>query len=146
MKKLSTIFTALCVTIVLTACGNDASQSNRQQDQASTSSQVKTSQTKSSQRSAQSSTNQTNNSPNNATTNSSSAKQVMTASQVIARVAQLKNVNLNGGDKIFVTPTSTPNVFKIYIKGANQDPEVDSIIDHYVYNGNTDVLSQATDR
>lgn len=57
-----------------------------------------------------------------------------------------KNVNLNGGDKIYVTPTATPNVFKIYIKGANQDPQVDSIIDHYIYNGNTDTISQAADR
>lgn len=141
MKKLFTVLATLFAVITLAACGN-----NNSQNQTSSSSRVKSVQTSSSQSAKQSLANQQSATTNGAATNSSSANKVMTTSQVVARVAQLKNVNLSGGDKIFVTPTSTPNVFKIYIKGANQDPQVDSIIDHYIYNGNTDVISQATDR
>lgn len=142
MRKIVTLSVALLATISLAACGNNASDDHH--DQSATSSQVsRQSQTVSSRQS--SSENQAQ-----ATTNSSSASSsqtsAMSTSQVIARVAQLKNVDLNGGDKIYVTPTATPNVFKIYIKGANQDPQVDSIIDHYIYNGNTDTISQASDR
>lgn len=137
------------LSILLVACGNQNNSANNH-SQTTTSSQS-SSNHKSEDAQSSSSTNRTN---KNRTVGSSSQQagqqsqknKVMTTEQVVARVAQLKNVNLNGGDKIYVTPTNTPNVFKIYIKGANQDPQVDSIVDHYVYNGNTDVLSQATER
>lgn len=142
MKKGLTLLATALITLTLAACGNgDDAASNANQDQATTSSQT----VKNNQRSS-SSKKVGNDSANQSSSAEQSSNKVMTTQQVVARVAQLKNVNLKGGDKVIVTPTNTPNVFKIYIKGANQDPQVDSLIDHYVYNGNTDVLSQATDR
>ena len=146
MRKIITMLAGVGLALSLTACGNQRNTAS-DRNQATTSSQTSAKVEQS--RQANSSSNPNQNSQNQLSTNStnqSSQNKVMTTSQVITRVAQLKNVNLNGGDKIYVTPTSMPNVFKIYIKGANQDPQVDSIVDHYVYNGNTDVLSQATDR
>jgi predicted small lipoprotein YifL len=141
MKKIVTIVAALFATFSLAACGNNSA---KQSEPAASSSQV----SHQSQPNSSSHVSSQSQSQTTATHQSSSSSQTsaMTTSQVIARVAQLKNVNLNGGDKIYVTPTATPNVFKIYIKGANQDPQVDSIIDHYIYNGNTDTISQAADR
>ncbi|WP_295730922.1 hypothetical protein [uncultured Limosilactobacillus sp.] len=146
MKKIITMLAGAGLILSLTACGNQQN-SDSNQSQATENSQTSTKAQSSHHTNNSSKTNQNsqNQSLTSSTSQSSQAK-TMTTSQVIARVAQLKNVNLNGGDKIYVTPTGTPNVFKIYIKGANQDPQVDSIVDHYVYNGNTDVLSQATDR
>lgn len=146
MKKILSIIVASFATMTLAACGNDSHNTDSNQNSVSTSSQT----VKSAQRSQrlQGSQTITNNRNQSSTANQTSTQQskVMSTQQVITQVAQLKHVNLSGGDKIFVTPTSTPNVFKIYIKGANQDPQVDSLIDHYVYNGNTDVISQATER
>lgn len=141
MKKILSIIVASFATMTLAACGNDSHNTGSNQNSVSTSS------AQHSQR-LQGSQTITNNRNQSSTANQTSTQQskVMSTQQVITRVAQLKHVNLSGGDKIFVTPTSTPNVFKIYIKGANQDPQVDSLIDHYVYNGNTDVISQATER
>lgn len=149
MKKIVTVIGTFALSILLVACGNQNNSANNR-SQTTTSSQS-SSNHQSEDAQSSSSTNRTN---KNRTVGSSSQQagqqsqknKVMTTEQVVARVAQLKNVNLNGGDKIYVTPTNMPNVFKIYIKGANQDPQVDSIVDHYVYNGNTDVLSQATER
>ena len=149
MKKIGTVIGTLALSVMLVACGNQNNSANNRSQTTSSSQSSSTHQGADGQSS--SSTSLTN---NNQTAGSSSQQagqqgqknKVMTTEQVVARVAQLKNVNLNGGDKIYVTPTNTPNVFKIYIKGANQDPQVDSIVDHYVYNGNTDVLSQATER
>ena len=151
MKRIATISATLRAAFTLAACGNNATN-NSSRDQASTRSSV------SNRSASQSIKNSSSTNQSSATTNSAtkvagrgnnqptSANKAMTTSQVMTRVAQLKNVNLNGGDKIYVTPTGTPNVFKIYIKGANQDPQVDSIADHYIYNGDTDVISQATER
>ncbi len=145
MKKVVTVIGTLALSILLVACGN---QNNSANNRIQTTTSSKSSSNHQGEDAQSSSSNSRNN--QNQTAGSSSQQgqknKVMTTEQVVARVAQLKNVNLNGGDKIYVTPTNTPNVFKIYIKGANQDPQVDSIVDHYVYNGNTDVLSQATER
>ena len=149
MKKIGTVIGTLALSVMLVACGNQNNSANNRSQ--TTSSSQSSSNHQGADGQSSSSTSLTN---KNQTAGSSSQQagqqgqknKVMTTEQVVARVAQLKNVNLNGGDKIYVTPTNTPNVFKIYIKGANQDPQVDSIVYHYVYNGNTDVLSQATER
>ena len=149
MKKIVTVIGTFALSILLVACGNQNNSANNR-SQTTTSSQSSSNHldenTQSSSSTNRSNKNQMAGSSSQQAGQQSQKNKVMTTEQVVARVAQLKNVNLNGGDKIYVTPTNTPNVFKIYIKGANQDPQVDSIVDHYVYNGNTDVRSQATER
>ena len=119
MKKIVTIFAALFATVSLAACGNNSA---KQSEQAASSSQVShQSQPNSLSRVSSQSQSQTT-----ATHQSSSSSQAsaMSTSQVIARVAQLKNVNLNGGDKIYVTQRLHQMFLRFILKGLIRTPKL----------------------
>lgn len=75
--------------------------------------------------------------------NESSSESTLSTTDVANKFAQLKDIDQNEVN-IYVHPTDSPDVFRVYCKAKDSDPEVDSIVDHYFFNVKTNQITQGT--
>ncbi|WP_251545927.1 hypothetical protein [Limosilactobacillus caecicola] len=142
MKKVGLIcFTAL-VSLSLAGCGNSSKQKENSSLRAENSS-LKAKSSQNSSTKTISNKQSDNNSQTNTEASSSSTSQ-LTTDEVANRFTQVHRVE--SGSTVYATATSTPGVYHIYVKGPNQDPNVDSIADHYMFNVNSNTVTHAVTR
>lgn len=142
LKKLTTITLTALAALSLAACGNNNQQSKENSSLKAENSSLKA---KSSSKTANASSQKAQTASSSSTADSSSQTTQLTVEQVADRFAQIKHLDRSQVN-IYVHPTADPDIYRVYTKDKNSDPNIDSLADHSLFNVKTNEITPADSR